>query len=59
MSADERKAKLPEYQDRLAKAEQRANALAAEAPPGADRPLKDMARAAEKGRTELARLIQG
>jgi hypothetical protein len=59
MTADERKTMLPEYQDRLAKAEQRANALSADAPPGADRPLKDIARAAEKGRTELARIIQG
>jgi hypothetical protein len=59
MSPDERKTKLPEYQDRLAKSEQRANALAAEAPPGAVGPLKDIAVAAQKGRTELARMIQG
>ena len=59
MSADEQKAKLREYQNRLAKAEQEANRLAAEAPPEGVRPLKDMARAAEKGRTELARMTQG
>jgi hypothetical protein len=59
LSPDEKKAKLPEYRNRLVLAEQEANRLAAEAPPGADRPLKDIARAAEKGRTELARMIQG
>jgi hypothetical protein len=59
LSDDEKKARLPEYQNRLAIAQQEANRLAAEAPVGADRPLKDIARAAEKGRTELARLIQG
>jgi hypothetical protein len=59
LSPQEQKAKLPQYKQRLVDAEQEANRLAAEAPPGADRPLKDMARAAEKGRTELARMIQG
>jgi hypothetical protein len=59
LSDNEKKAKLPEYRNRLVAAEQEANRLAAEAPPGADRPLKDIARAAEKGRTELARIIQG
>jgi hypothetical protein len=59
LSDDEKKARLPEYQNRLAIAQQEANRLAAEAPVGADRPLKDIARAAEKGRTELARMIQG
>jgi len=59
MTADERKAKLPAYTNRLSAAEQEANRMAAEAPPGADRPLKGIARAAEKGRIELARMIQG
>jgi hypothetical protein len=59
MSDDEKKAKLPSYKNRLVDAEQVANRMAAEAPPGADRPLKEIARAAEKGRIELARLIQG
>lgn len=59
MTADERKARLPAYNDRLAKAEQEANRMAAEAPPGSDRPLKDIARAAQKGRIELARMLQG
>jgi hypothetical protein len=59
MSDDEKKAKLPSYKNRLVDAEQVANRMAAEAPPGADRPLKEIARAAEKGRIELARMIQG
>jgi hypothetical protein len=59
MSDDEKKARLPAYRNRLAEAEQEANRLAAEAPPGADRPLKGIATAAEKGRIELARMIQG
>ena len=59
MSGDERKAKLPAFTDRLSRAEQDANRLAAEAPPGADRSLKGIAKAAEKGRIELARMIQG
>jgi hypothetical protein len=59
LSPAEQKAMLPRYKQHLVDAEQEANRLAAEAPPGADRPLKDIARAAEKGRTELARIIQG
>ena len=46
---DERRAKLPQYVDRLSKAEQAANLPAAEAPPEAIPPLQGMARAAERG----------
>jgi hypothetical protein len=59
MSDDERKAKLPAYQNRLAAAQQVATRLIDEAPPESVRPLKGIATAAEKGRIELARMIQG
>jgi hypothetical protein len=59
LGQDEKKAKLGPFRDRLVEAEQTANRLAAEAPPGADRPLKDIASAAGRGRTELAKLMQG
>jgi len=59
MSGDERKARLPAFTDRLSKAEQVANQAIAEAPPESIRPLKGIAKAAEKGRIELARMIQG
>jgi len=59
MAADERKAKLPAYRDRLAEAEQVANRMVRDAPPGAVRPLEGIAEAAKNGRTQLARMIQG
>src|SRR5206468_3610301 len=59
MTADERKAKLPAYRDRLAEAEQVANRVVRDAPPGAIRPLEGIAEAAKNGRTQLARMIQG
>jgi hypothetical protein len=59
LSEDERRATLPKYAERLGLAEQEANRLAAEAPIGSDRPLKEIADAARTGRIELARLIQG
>lgn len=59
LGPDEQKAKLGQYRNRLVEAEQVANRSAAEAPPDAVRPLRDIAGAAEKGRTELARMMQG
>jgi hypothetical protein len=59
LSEDERKATLPKYREQLEKAEQEANRLAAEAPVGSDRPLKEIAEVAKAGRIELAKLIQG
>ena len=58
MSAEERRTKLPAFKEKLVKAEQEANRLAAEAPVGSDRPLKEMAETAKSGRIELAKLIQ-
>jgi hypothetical protein len=55
----EKWAMLPKYVDRLAKAEQAANRLANEAPPGSDQPLREMAKSAEKGRITLSRMMQG
>jgi len=59
LTADERRAKLPLYVERLRNAEQEANLLAAEAPPGSDRPLREIASAAAKCRTQLSRILQG
>jgi hypothetical protein len=59
MSDDEKKAKLPSYKNRLAEAQQVATRLIDEAPPESVRPLRGIAKAAEKGRIELARMIQG
>lgn len=59
MTPDERRAALPKYIEQLSKAHQEANRAAAEAPPGSVRPLTDIAKAAEKGRIELARMLQG
>jgi len=59
LTGEERRTKLPAYQERLAKAEQEANRLANEAPVGSDQALKDIAESAKAGRIELAKLIQG
>jgi hypothetical protein len=59
LTGEERRTKLPGYQERLAKAEQEANRLANEAPVGSDQALKDIAETAKAGRIELAKLIQG
>lgn len=59
LGPDEQKAKLGPYRNRLVVAEQVANRLAAEAPPDAVHSLRDMAGAAGKGRTEMARLMHG
>ena len=53
--ADRRKI-LGDYTDRLAKAEQQAERLAAEAPVGSDEPLREIARAARDGKNKLAKL---
>ncbi len=53
--ADRRKI-LGDYTDRLAKAEQQAERLAAEAPAGSDEPLREIARAARDGKNKLAKL---
>lgn len=52
----ERRILLGDYTDRLAKAEQQAERLAAEAPVGSDEPLRDIARTARDGKNKLARL---
>lgn len=59
LTAAERREKLPAFKEKLEKAEQEANRLAAEAPVGSDRPLKKIAETARTGRIELAKLIQG
>jgi len=56
LDAAERRKLLGDYTDRLAKAEQQAERLAAEAPVGSDEPLRDIARTARDGKNKLARL---
>ncbi|MSR52722.1 MAG: hypothetical protein EXS09_05465 [Gemmataceae bacterium] len=59
LNADERKATLPAYVQRLAEAQQLANRLAGESPAASGRALSEIAEVAEAGRIELAKLIQG
>jgi hypothetical protein len=59
LDANEKRTKLPLYVEHLRNAEQEANQWAAEAPPGSDRPLREIAKAAARGRTELSRMLQG
>jgi hypothetical protein len=60
LTDDERKAALPKFRDRLAKAEEAANRLLAEGvSPESERPLKRIAEAAAAGKTKLANLQQG
>jgi hypothetical protein len=59
LPAPERRAKLDKYIQHLAEAEQEANQLAAAAPPGSDRPLREIAKSAEKGRIALSKMMQG
>jgi hypothetical protein len=59
LSADEKKALLPVYQENLSNAERNAYRLAGEAPVGSDVPLRNIAKAAEAGKNQLARMKQG
>jgi hypothetical protein len=59
LTEEERRTTLPKYRDMLIKAQQDANTHAADAPEGSRQALKDIAKAAEAGRIELAKLIQG
>lgn len=59
LNADERKATLPAYVQRLAEAQQLANRLVTESPVASGRALSEIAEVAEAGRIELAKLIQG
>jgi hypothetical protein len=59
LALDERKTVLPKYIDRLNAAAQEAHLRSLEAPAGSDRPLQDIEKAALKGRTTLAQLLQG
>lgn len=56
---DGERKKLGPYLESLAQTEQEANRLAEEAPPEAIGPLKDIARAAGKGKGKLAQAMQG
>jgi hypothetical protein len=58
LSGEERRAKLPAYAERFAKAEQEANLRAADAPVGSQQPLYDIAETARTARFELTKLIQ-
>ncbi|HEX3146971.1 MAG TPA: hypothetical protein VHR66_02750 [Gemmataceae bacterium] len=58
LNLEEKRANLPKFIEHLSKAEQDANKLAADAPPGSVQPLKEMARSAQKGRIALAQLMQ-
>ncbi|WP_020468921.1 lipase chaperone [Zavarzinella formosa] len=53
---NEKRQLLGEYTDRLAKTEQQAERLAAEAPVGSDEPLREIARTARNGKNQLAKL---
>jgi hypothetical protein len=59
LTEEERRTTLPKYRDMLIRAQQDANTHAADAPEGSRQALKDIAKAAETGRIELAKLIQG
>jgi hypothetical protein len=59
LSEEERKALLPRYSKSLGDAEQLANRFASEAPVGSDVPLRNIAKVAETGKKQLARMQQG
>jgi len=59
LSDEERKAILPRYSKSLGDAQVLANRLASEAPVGSDGPLRNIAKAAEAGRKQLAIMQQG
>lgn len=56
LDEQERRQLLADYTERLAKAEQQAERLAAEAPIGSDQPLRDIAKIAREGKNKLAKL---
>ena len=59
LSEDERKLLLSGYRDRLSTAEQEATRLAGEAPPDSVASLRNIAKAAAEGKSQLARMLQG
>jgi len=59
LSEDEKKSLLDRYQESLNTAEQTAFRLASEAPVGSDVPLRNIAKTAEAGKNQLARMKQG